>query len=248
MTARMPRGRNGRDKRSLTRRIYDALRADLLSCVLPPGAQLFEGDLAARYKVSKTPVREALNSLRQEGLVRVLPRRGYEVTAITLRDINALLELRFVLEAGAVDLAVRHLTSAGLERLEHLARASYKRGDRQSEAEFVAANRAFHLAFAELSGNQRLVDLIARCLDELQRVFHLGAGLRNITDEVAQDHLDLVAALQQRDTADARRIVAAQIAHTRANILRALAGGTDDVTQQIRVESVRPVAIASAVD
>lgn len=221
---------------SLTERVYAGLRAELLRCELAPGSQIYEGELASRYRVSKTPVREALNSLRQEGLIQVLPRRGYQVTAITLKHILSLLELRLVLEGGAAGLAVQRASASDLAQLEKLAKASYQRGNKQSEAEFIDANRAFHMRVAELSGNERLVDLIKRCLEELQRVFHLGADLRNISDEVAQDHLDLVDALRRRDADGARRIVGEQTAHTRTNILGALTRGDGELPVHLEIE------------
>lgn len=208
--------------KSLTDRVHAQLRADVLSCLLAPGTPVYEGELARQYGVSKTPVREALNSLRQEGLVEVLPRRGYQIMPLTMKDILTLLELRAVLETGAAALAAGRASKEGLDELEQLAHASYRRGDQQSETSFIEANTRFHKRVAELSGNERISALVARCLDELQRVFHLGADLRDISEEVAKDHLDLVVALRRRDPEAARGVVAAQVEHTRENIVRAL--------------------------
>ena len=71
--------RKGKPVASLTERTYQLLRRDILSCVLEPGSEISEADVAERLAVSKTPVREALGRLRVEGFVKTFPRRGYQI-------------------------------------------------------------------------------------------------------------------------------------------------------------------------
>src|SRR5918999_630461 len=135
--------------RSLARRAYESLKQDILTCLLRPGTQIFEGELAARYGTSKTPVREALNLLGQEGLVQVLPRRGYLVAPITLRDVQEVFQLRLLLETAAAELAAEHITEEGLRQLRALVAVRYTYRDRASYARFLRANRDFHIAVAQ---------------------------------------------------------------------------------------------------
>ena len=102
----------GAKKVSLAEQVYMRLRTEILHCQLPPGTELSEAELAARFEMSKTPVREALVTLRQEGLVLTFPRRGYQVAPITFGDMNELFDLRIMLEAGAVELACQRITDA----------------------------------------------------------------------------------------------------------------------------------------
>jgi len=217
----------------------------VLSCALVPGSQVYEAELARRYGTSKTPVREALNALRQERLIVVHPRRGYQVMPLTMNDILSLLELRAVLESGAATLAASRSSKEDLDELEQLARASYSRGNRQSLDQFIDANTRFHVRVAELSGNERISALISRCLDELQRVFHLGADIKDISQEVAQDHLELVEALRKRDSESARTIVADQVKHTRENIISALTVSQAALPRHIEIGAPRTAAAMS---
>ena len=89
----------------MTDQVYEALRADILCCALPPGSAISEASLAARYSYGKSPVRLALSRLRQEGLVHASPRRSFVVSSITLRDVHDLYELRLVLEPAGARLA-----------------------------------------------------------------------------------------------------------------------------------------------
>jgi DNA-binding GntR family transcriptional regulator len=118
-------------------------------------------------------VRIALLRLGQEGLVRSVPRRGYEVAPITVRDVEEVFQMRLMLEPAAARLAIERCSKdelALLRRFDVDARAV-------DLSEFLGAgmlrNREFHLAIAQFSGNDRLVRTLARLLDEAERVLHL---------------------------------------------------------------------------
>lgn len=209
---------------SLARRAYEALKGDILTCELAPGAQIFEAELAARYGMSKTPVREALNLLGQEGLVQVLPRRGYLVAPVTLRDVQEVFQLRLLLETAAAELAAEHITEEGLRQLKALVAVRYTYRDRASYARFLRANRAFHVAVAEASGNRRLALFVGKLLEDMERILHLGLDLRDSADEMAAEHAELVDALLLGDAALAGRVVTAQLQTSRKRVLEALVG------------------------
>ncbi|MBX5489870.1 MAG: GntR family transcriptional regulator [Chloroflexi bacterium] len=214
----------GPGPRSLARRAYEALKQDILTCALRPGAQIFEGELAARYGMSKTPVREALNLLGQEGLVQVLPRRGYLVAPVTLRDVQEVYQLRLLLETAAAELAAEHITEEQLRRLKALVAVRYTYRDRASYGRFLRANREFHVAVAEASGNRRLAAFVGKLLEDMERILHLGLDLRDSADEMAAEHAELVDALLRGDGALARQVVTAQLQSSRKRVLEALVG------------------------
>ncbi|HEY0124282.1 MAG TPA: GntR family transcriptional regulator [Rhizobium sp.] len=209
--------------RSLTEKVYDQLRHEILRCTLKPGAELSEAELAARFKVSKTPVREALAALRLDGLIRTFPRRGYQVALITLGDINSLFDVRTIIEAGAAELATKRISDGDLEELKRLAEVSYDPGTEKTLAYFVNANRDFHLAIARASGNSRLVALLERQIGELERFFYLGATLRDVNTETNKEHHEIVDVLASRDPEAARAIMIKHNNATRQGLLQALA-------------------------
>ena len=208
---------------SLTEQVYDRLRSEILTCALPPGQDMSEAELAARFAVSKTPVREALATLRQEGFVRTFPRRGYQVVPITLGDMNELFDTRMILEAGAAELACVRITEAALTRLEHLADIVYDRAEQPSLKRFIQANREFHTAVAQATANERLCHLVARQMDELERFFYLGARLRDVNAEVRGEHHRIVDVLRARDPAAARQIMIEHNEQTRRGLREAIA-------------------------
>lgn len=210
---------------SLTEKVYDMLRSDILTCALEPGLEFNEAELAERFKISKSPVREALSNLRQEGLVRIFPRRGYQVTPITFGDMNELFDLRTILEVGAAEMACTRLTDTDIEQLSRLAEVVYDRGEQPSMGPFVSANREFHLAIARVSGNGRLEEMLARQIDALERFFYLGARLRDVSTETAESHQEIVEVLAKRDPAQARAIMIRHNDQTRQGLMQALASG-----------------------
>ncbi len=208
--------------RSLTGRVYEALKQRILRCDLPPGEEVFEGRLAVDYGTSKTPVREALNMLGQEGLVQVLPRRGYRVAPVTLKDVQDIFDLRLTLEAMAAQLAAERITPVGLAELRALVEARYVFGARESYARFLGSNRHFHVAVARASGNERLAGMVEGLLAEMERVLHLGLDLKDSADEMVREHAELVDALTRGDAPLARAVVEQQIEQSRRRVLAAL--------------------------
>ena len=110
--------------RLLREQIYEQLRADILNCQIAPGAEIREGELALRFGVSKSPVRDALMHLQREGLVQTLPRQGYRVSSVSLADVDDMFHLRAALERACMERIVRHANVIfDLERRHDLERA-----------------------------------------------------------------------------------------------------------------------------
>src|SRR3954467_3374710 len=147
----------GDPRRLLRIDIYEKLRAEILDCRLKPGADLREQELAARFAVSKSPVRDALLRLEREHLVTIAPRQGYRVAPISLSDARDLLRLRSVLECASAAGAGRG-GGAGEADGAELAALDRFRSFRPSQwlEGFAGYNRAFHCTLARVSGNRRM--------------------------------------------------------------------------------------------
>lgn len=207
---------------SLADQAYDALKRDILTCVLDPGTQLAQADLTARYNLGTTPIREALKRLEMEGYVQAIPRFGTLITPITIEDINEIYEMRLILEKSAARLAAERATDAQIEELTRQANFTYTFGDSQSYLEFLDHNTDFHSRVASLSGNRRLQDAIAHLLDTMKRIFHIGLDLRDSAEEMRAEHIQLVGALQKRDAGLAEQIVEDQIFRSRERVVEML--------------------------
>lgn len=196
---------------SFAEEAYVELHRRIIECEMPPGARITEGRIVRDIGIGKTPVREALGRLVLEGLVRSIPRQGYEVTPITLGQVRELFGLRMIVEPAAVQLAAGHVDGPLLRRLDELCRTGYTLGDHASAARFLRANNEFHVAVARASGNSRLAEIVERVLDESERLFHLGLMMRNRTEEMGHEHKALVDALLGGEPDAARRIAIEQI-------------------------------------
>jgi DNA-binding GntR family transcriptional regulator len=194
---------------------YVRLRGMILECELMPGAPLTEGSVVARLDIGKTPVREAMRRLVQEGLLQVTPRSGYTVAPITLRDLDEVFRLRQITEGASAALAAGRLSFDALTRLGELCEIGYNADDSQSILRFLSLNAEYHGIVARASGNRRLADLVQRLLDESQRMIHVGILLRPRSHEVRKEHSELLRWLRAGDGKRARALVEAHIESAR---------------------------------
>jgi len=210
---------------ALSDQIYATLKHRVLTCELKPGQKLIEADLAAELGLSRTPLREALNRLGHEGLVTLAPFRGYTVAPLTLRDYQELCEVRRLIEPEVAALAAGRASPDDVERLLALSTLAYKRGQRQSYEDYLRANSAFHLAFAQCAGNRQLESLVIGVLDRHQRPCFLGLGGGIDAEESTAEHVAVVKAVGARNPERARRLMAKHIAGGERRIVAALRAG-----------------------
>jgi DNA-binding GntR family transcriptional regulator len=206
----------------LTERAYDRLRRDIITCVIQPGSEISESQLSTQYKMGKAAVRVALTKLAHDGLVRAIPRRGYMVMPVTLKDIHDVFELRLMLEPAAARMAAGKVNTQRLRTYDDACRAGYEPGDAKSTARFLEANKAFHITIAEATDNARLAGAIEHLHDEMTRLLHLGLALRKGPQQMLHDHKTLVKALARGDGETAERICRDQIESARNMLLSAI--------------------------
>jgi len=209
---RNARARSARRAEPLKDRIYRTLKRDLLHGTLAPGTLLLEATLAERYRVSKTPVREALALLQKDRLVEVVPRRGYFVGKLSLKDIQDIYFLRRLLEPAATELAARLVTAAELADLDAVLALGPL--DLNTPA-FVEANARFHGLIARASRNDRLATLIDWLSDQMHLVGRHGYVLPARAEEVYAQHMELLAALRAHDARQAAAVMERHIEYTR---------------------------------
>lgn len=218
---------------SLAETAYRLIKRDIVRCDLAPGRQVAEPELTARYTTGRAAVRSALNRLYQEGFVAVLPRQGYVIAPITLRDVRELAHVRQLLEPPAARIAAGRVDVSLLRRLDADYRGLAQTHQPDDVERFMRANAEFHLAVARASGNDRLTAMIAELLTEMERHFHLGVRLQpaagSVGDQLEHDHAALIEALEAGDGAAAERLMAEQIAHSQQVITgRLMASGILD--------------------
>ena len=203
----------------LTDTAYERVKRDILECVLVPGAEVTERLLRDRYAIGKAPLREALVRLGHEGLVQSVPRSGYRVTPVTIQDVQDIFALRLLLEPAAARLAAGRIDGPSLVRLNEPCLTGYVPGDRASESAFLRANREFHAAIANASGNRRLARVLQQLLEGTERLFHMGLAVRDRTEEMKHEHQALMKALIDADGDAASRATVDQIEAARTMVM-----------------------------
>jgi DNA-binding GntR family transcriptional regulator len=226
------------DANSLANQAYSALKKDILTCELDPGSTIAQSQLVKRYDFGLTPVREALKRLEQEGYVQSIPRFGYLITPITLKDVEDLYDLRLILEQSAVRMAIQRATDEQLAQIQEKASFTYKFKNRLSYLQFLEYNIGFHVSIAMASRNRKLAEMLANVLNEMTRIFNLGLELRDSAEEMRNEHIVLAAALAKRDIQRAEQIVQDQIVLSRQRVVEMLVQRLDQhAMQQIGLQT-----------
>jgi DNA-binding GntR family transcriptional regulator len=145
---------------SVVDQVYEAIRERITSGSLPRGERIHQEDLAEELGVSRTPVREALRRLAAEGLVEMRTNRGARVADVGRREMHTAYEARLVIEPGAARLAAQALLPGPITRMRD-ALAAQRRAI-PDVAKSFEANRQFHLALVQASGNEYLMQFVQR--------------------------------------------------------------------------------------
>lgn len=209
---------NGRS--TLSERLYQGLKRDIIRGIYPPGEALGEKDLAKRYRSSRTPVREAAVRLQQENLLRIVPNRGYFASSMTINWLNEIYEFRAAVEGACAELAARKGNDEKLaDELALLAQTEYETHDRASYERFIKADTAFHIGMARLTRNPMLVRAVSDMRCHMERVMYAAIGIGYYGEAPVKEHSEIVQAIRNHDPELARRLMYEHIIQSRAKVL-----------------------------
>lgn len=188
---------------SQSERVRELLRQEILTGVLRPGELVLEPELAVRFEVSKTPVREALQMLTVEGLVAVLPRKGYMVRTLSFQDVREVMELRLILEPQLVGQAARNATAEQLKGLRDILDRQF--GESAELEDRLAAAAEFHRVAVASSRNARAATMLDALTAEISRLHHLMPAVRDhiFSEEERSAHESILDAIAGGDAAAA---------------------------------------------
>lgn len=186
---------------TISEEVYEFLRRELLTASFQPGEVLREIDLSTRLNVSRTPVREAIKRLAQEGLLEVLPSRGARVRELTASEAANTYEVRSVVEGKAASLAAQYATPENVAELRRLL-AEINAIDDADYPAHLAADNAFHLAIANMSQNDVLIEVIDMLNSRITRT-KIITRRTNPSQATAQQHRAIVEAIARGDSAAA---------------------------------------------
>jgi len=205
---------------NLSARVYHEIKGLILRNEIMPGQKLQHQELSDRLGVSRTPVREALTRLVQEGYVSLLPNRGFICKEIRMQEADELYDLREALEAFAVEKAVEKLDDAVLERLRQTADLYGRDTQKRFTRERLLYDQELHLQIADIAGNETLTKTLRQVFERIV-LKRKTDGLYDQTRGLGahREHVELLRAMERRDAKEAVRIIREHIREGKKNVL-----------------------------
>ncbi len=200
--------------------VFNTLRQAILRGELQPGERLMEIQLANKLGVSRTPVREAIHKLSQEGLVLMIPRKGAEVADISEKNLQDTLEVRKALEELAVQLACDKITGEQIEELKQ-AGEEFKRALKSNDImEIAEADVEFHDVIYQATDNEKLIQLLNNLSEQMYRYRVEYLKDENVFPRLAREHDEIVELVEKRDKENAAKVMCEHIDNQITSVLQ----------------------------
>lgn len=198
-------------RRLPTQEIYTRLRRMITDFELLPGTRVTESELADLFKVSRTPIREALHRLEVEGLLQIRPKQGCFIRQVDIAEISNYYDVRVGLEALAIELACEHMAEADLKALADSWDPA-RRPETTAQLEAIRdAEEEFHITLAEASGNRVLADYLRDVNDHIRVIRRLAFIDDQTLSDTFEDHYEICRLLLKRDAKAAREAMVSHI-------------------------------------
>jgi DNA-binding GntR family transcriptional regulator len=192
--------RSAANGESLVDIAYRKMRAKILDNHWPPGHRALEQELALAFGMSRTPVREALIRLANEGLVEVMPRHGMRVLPVSADDMREIYEVLTALESMAAELVVRRKpTAAQLKPLVDASNDMAKALKANDLDAWATADERFHRQLVALCGNRLLIDAVHNCWDRAHRARMVTLRMRPKPVHSTREHMEMVENIRRGD-------------------------------------------------
>jgi DNA-binding GntR family transcriptional regulator len=195
---------------SFRNQAYAALKEAITNADIyahPNEIRLDERELSQALGVSRTPIREAMTLLEQEGFIRTLPRRGIFIVRKTRREIVEMIQVWAALESLAARLAASQASDSEIAGLHRIMDDFATEKPAEHISEYSDANIAFHQAIIKMSGNQLIVDTTENLFIHVRAIRRMTIGDSDRPERSIADHMKIIEALEKRDGEAAARLV-----------------------------------------
>lgn len=202
--------------------VYDTLRKAILRGNLKPGERLMEIALSEKLGVSRTPIREAMRKLEQDGLVTMEPRKGAQVANITVKDLNDVLEVRIALENLAIEKACERLNDDYLQELNAALESFRAKVTVGSLEELAEADEDFHDIIFRAADNQRLLQTLNHLREQIYRYRIEYLKDEETRSQLVEEHEQMLLAIQNHNVTRAQELSFAHLENQRKAILKSI--------------------------
>jgi DNA-binding GntR family transcriptional regulator len=179
---------------------YSILRSDIIGLRLKPGTIVSIKDLCDHFQISRSPMRDALLRLHQEGLITLLPQRGTMISKIDLARVEEERFLRLSVEKAVMELYLSHCSPDDVTQLESCLQEQKLSVEASDFRKFLALDEEFHDVFYKATGKLFCADIIRKASGHYKRVRLLTCVDTNITQNVLYEHHEMIAAVKSKDT------------------------------------------------
>ncbi|MGI9389415.1 MAG: GntR family transcriptional regulator [Boseongicola sp.] len=188
----------------LSDRVYEALRAAILSLDFEPGAVLRKGEICEQLGVSRTPVSDAILKLEAEGLVEVIPQSATRVSKMSMKEIREDAFMREALEVSAVEYAAEHRSDELIARLTRNLRMQVSQVEDGDFEDFFKTDQEFHRLILDCCKIERLHETVRFVSNHIDRARLLMVPMPGRTADSVKEHHDVVDAIRKADPEGAR--------------------------------------------
>lgn len=192
---------------TLREKILENIRDAIISGSMVPGSRVSEPELAERYGISRTPIREAFRQLESEGYLTVIPRKGAVVSSFAQKDVEEFYAIKSILEGYAARRACRNLTEREIDRLESINERLAEMAQQDDVRHFFRVHNDFHDLFIKAADNEKLRDMINGLVTRFQRLRLMSLSLPGRMSQSVQEHRKIIAAFRARDCETAEGLV-----------------------------------------
>ena len=209
---------------TLRERIVETIRNAIVNGQLAPGTRIAEPELADKFGISRTPIREAFRQLESEGFITVVPRKGAIVASLSPQDISDFYDLKMVLEGYAARCAVKTLKEGDLTKMETVNRQIEAAAKKKDLRRLLDLHNEFHDIFLKACGNEKLHSIIQGMVMQFQR-YRLVLAMPGRIEGSIRQHQEIVEAFRKKDGHLAESLVQKNAQYGKKILLRELAKG-----------------------
>jgi len=192
---------------TLREKILETIREAILKGDLKPGEKVAEPELAERFGISRTPIREAFRQLESEGYLTVIPRKGAVVAALSERDVQEFYAIKSILEGYAAELAAKNLSDKDLAKLEAINDKLREIAEEGDVKAFYRVHNEFHETFLKAADNSKLYELIQQLGMKFSRLRMASLSVSGRMAISVAEHDKLLDAFRRHDAKSAENLV-----------------------------------------
>ena len=207
---------------TLRERIVESIRNAIVNGQLQAGTRIAEPELADKFGISRTPIREAFRQLESEGFISVVPRKGAIVASLSPQDISNFYDLKMVLEGYAARCAAKVLAPADIAKMETVNRQIEAASQKKDLRRVLDLHNEFHDIFLRACGNEKLHAIVQNMVMQFQR-FRLILAMPGKIEGSIRQHKEIIEAFRKKDPDTAEELVRKNALYGKNLLLRELA-------------------------